>query len=145
RHGRTGRKAHAISDVAMVGNAHLSAKDDKIAELAAPGNSNLAHDDAVPPYVGVVPNLDQIINLGPFADNGVAQGTAVNRGTGSDFDLILDDDAPQLWHLNVPGTTACESETGLADLGAGENQHLVAHIGMRNRHIARDLAVLADG
>ena len=44
----------------------------------------------------IVADLDQIIDLGAFADHGVAQSAAIDGGGGADLDPVLDDDAAQL-------------------------------------------------
>jgi len=41
----------------------------------------------------VVSDLDKIVDLGAFANDGIASGTAVDRRVGADFDVVLNDDA----------------------------------------------------
>ena len=83
------------------------AQYDEIAELAAAGDADLRHDDAMATRSVVVPNLDQIINLRTFADHGVADRAAVDGGAGADLYIVLDNDAAELRNFLVaPGPDA---------------------------------------
>jgi hypothetical protein len=48
-----------------------------------------------------VPELDQIINFGAFADDRVAESAAVDSGIGADFDVVLNDYAAELGDFEV--------------------------------------------
>src|SRR5258708_1614639 len=95
--------------------------------------------------VGVVPNLDQIINLGSLAYDSVAKSSTIDSCSGSDLDAILNDNAPKLRYFDVALRSACKAKSRLADLGAGQNQHAVADVSVRDRYVACDLAILPDG
>ena len=71
-------------------------------------------------------DLDQIIDLGALADHRVAAGAAVDRGVGADLDVVLDDDAADLRHLQVPLRPHGEAEAVLPDAHAGMEDDAVA-------------------
>jgi len=56
----------------------------------------------MPPDRHIVADLDLIVDFRAFADDGVAQAAAVDRGRGADFDVILDDDPAGLRDLQIP-------------------------------------------
>src|SRR5262245_51758131 len=85
----------------MPGQADLPGQDDIIAKLCAPGNASLRHHQAVLADGYIVGNLDQVIDLRAFADNGWAQGTAVNGYVGPDLDVVAQYYVPDLRHLAV--------------------------------------------
>src|ERR1700737_3098392 len=60
----------------------------------------------------VVRDLDQVVDLGPLADHGVADRAPVDGRIGADLDPILDDDAPDLRHLAVPSGTRQVAKPG---------------------------------
>ena len=55
----------------------------------------------MPADAHIVANLHQIVDLGALADHGIADCATVNGRAGADFDLILNDDAPDLRNLAV--------------------------------------------
>ena len=84
-----------------------------------------AGDHAVAADAHVVRDLDQIVDLGVFADNRVGHGATVDGGIGADLDIVLDNDAADLRNALGP-RAGDEAETVLADLGAGVDDHAVA-------------------
>ena len=72
----------------------------------------------MPANADIVADLDQVVDLGAFADHGVADGAAVDRGAGPDLDVILDDDAPDLRDLEVTLAPHHKAEAILTDLAA---------------------------
>src|SRR5215471_18663777 len=104
----------------MIGKTHLSTQHDIISERATSGNARLAGDQAMPANHHVVADLDEIVDLRPFADHGVATGTAIDGGPGTDLDLVLHNHAADLWDLEMlrSGQVA---EPILPDVNAGMN------------------------
>ena len=106
---------------------------------------DLGDQHAMAADLHVVADLHQIIDLGALADHRVAQGAAVDGGAGADLDPVLDDDPAQLRNLRHARLRRGKTETGLADLRAGQDRHPIADIGMADGDIAADLAIAADG
>ena len=63
------------------------------------------------PDFHVVPDLDEIIDLGPLAYHGFAQGRAVNGRAGADLHVVLDSDNPDLRNLVVSSVVQGEAVT----------------------------------
>ena len=49
----------------------------------------------------VVPDLHEIINFRALADHRILKSAAVDGCIGANFDVVLDDDPPDLRHLQV--------------------------------------------
>ena len=76
---------------------------------------DLPGQDAAAPEHDVVGDLHQIINHRAGADHGVVTRAAVDRGVGADVDIVADDDAAELRHLDRARLVGSEAEPGLAD------------------------------
>ena len=72
----------------------------------------------MPANADIVAYLDQVVDLGAFADDGVADGTTIDRGAGPYFDVVLNNDASNLRDLEVSFSPHHESEAVLTDLAA---------------------------
>ena len=81
-----GRNLNTASDLDVIGDADLAAHNDEITNLDAAGKANFSRQYAVPSEARVVPNLDQIINLGALPDNGVGQSAAIDAAICANFD-----------------------------------------------------------
>ncbi len=89
-------------------------------------------------------DLHEIVDLGAFADNGIAVGAAVDSGAGADFHIVLDDDATDLHDLAVAGTPHDEAESVLAYVTAWMNDDAVADQTVRDRRVGPDRALAPD-
>ena len=98
----------------------------------------------MPPDVGVVPNLDQIINLGAFADHSVRQRSPVDSAIGADFHGILNNDPTQLRDFEVPGCAADEAKAVLADARTGEDADAIADQSVADRDVRSNDDVVAN-
>src|SRR6266852_7624508 len=93
----------------------------------------------------VVADLHEIVDLGALADDGVTDAAAVDGRAGADLDIVLNDDAAELWDLFVSVSAHDETETILSDPAAGMDDHAIADQRMRDRASGADRAVTADG
>ena len=75
----------------MTGHAGLATDGDEIAQLGAPGNAHLRHDDATATEAYVVPDLHQIINPTAVTNDRILQRAAIDRGVGADLAAVADD------------------------------------------------------
>src|SRR5674476_443715 len=126
-----------FADRDVVIDAGARAQHDKVFERRTAGNARLRHQNAVPADADIVAYLHQVVDLGALADHGVANGAAVDGGGGADFDIVLDDDAPDLRHLEVALSSHHEAEAVLTDLAARMNddaipeQRVIIHPGCK--------------
>ena len=72
-------------------------------------------DDAMAADDDVVADLHEVVDLGALADHRVAAGAPVDGGVGADLDVVLDDDAADLRHLEMALAPHGEAEAVLAD------------------------------
>ena len=118
---------------------------DAIADARAAGNADLRGDPAMPPYADIVPDLNEIIDLGTFADDGIVHGTPVDRRVRADLHMVLQDDAADLNDLDhAAARTRRIAETVLPDTGTGMNDDIVADERAENRRAGRNRAIPAD-
>ena len=116
----------AGADLQMAGEAGLTAERGEIVEDAGAGNAALRDEHAMPADDDVVADLHEVVDLGALADDGVAVGAAIDRRAGADLDVVLDDDAADLRHLEVAARAHREAEAVLADARAGMHDDAVA-------------------
>ena len=74
----------------------------------------------------VVADLHEVVDLGALADDRVARRAAIDRRVGADLDVVLNDDAAHLRHLQMPARAEREAETVLADAHARMQDDAVA-------------------
>src|ERR1035437_1997449 len=115
-----------FADHNVVIDAGARAQHDKVFQRRTAGNARLRHQNAVPADADIVAYLDHVVDLAALADHRVANGAAVDGGAGSDLDIVLDDDAPDLRNLEVALRPHYEAEAVLTDLAARMNDDAVA-------------------
>src|SRR5271165_3414329 len=98
----------------------------------------------MPSDARVVSDMNQIVDLGTLADHGIARGAAVDCRVGADLDVVLNDDAPDLWDLLMSFRTGKITETVLADARARMDDDAVADQRAEDRNIGADGAVAPD-
>src|SRR6516225_8332471 len=143
-HDADGRDLGALADGHVSGYANACAQDDEVLQRGAPGNSGLSNQHTVPSNHHIVANLNEIVDLGTFADHGVADRPAVDGGTGADLDVVLNNHAPDLRNLQVTGCPHQKTEPVLADATARMDNHPVPDQRMRDRRPGPDVAVASD-
>ena len=74
------------------------------------------------PMLTLWPTWTRLSILVPFADHRVADGAAIDRGTGADLDVVLNDDAPDLRDLDVAASPMHKAEAVLTDLAARDER-----------------------
>src|SRR6266850_459999 len=145
RHAALGRDQRAVADGHVIGHAHLTRQHDAAPQLRAARHADLGHEDRVLTHLDVVPDLDEIVDLGAAADDRVAEGRAVDRAVGADLHVVLHDHPARLGDLAVARAVEGEAEAVGADDGAGVHEHAApqAHAGQQ-RHVWTQHAALAD-
>jgi hypothetical protein len=92
----------------------------------------------------IVPDLDKIIDLCTFTDNRVTERPTVDRGTGSDFNVILNNHPANLRDLKVTARPGGKPKSRLAKLCTRQHEHFVSNIGVGNCAIAAYFAPAPD-
>src|SRR3954454_4815393 len=134
----------ALADPQVPDDADLAAEHDEILERGRARDADLRHDHAMAPDDDVMTDLDEVIDLRPLPDHGVAARAAVDRRIGADLDVVLDDDAPDLRHLAVTAPAHGEAETVLPGLHPGVQDDAIADKGVEQGHVRPDRATPAD-
>src|SRR5262249_5604478 len=91
----------ASADLQVAGYAGLPAERGEIADHARSRDAGLRDQHRMAADDDVVTDLDEVVDLRPFADDRVAIGAAVDADAGADLDIVLDDDPPDLGHFQM--------------------------------------------
>src|SRR5881227_1234630 len=83
----------------MAGEPALARHGDVIAKLSRTSDADLRDEKAMLPDLHVVPDLDQIIDLGPLAYHGLAERSPIDRRAGPDLNIVFYPDNPDLRDL----------------------------------------------
>jgi len=89
-------------------------------------NTGLRGDHAMFANGHVVCDLDEIVDLGAFADAGFAKSTAIYARIGADLHIVFDHDGSDLRKLDVSISVACKSKPVSADNDAAVENDVVA-------------------
>jgi hypothetical protein len=73
-----------------------------------------------------VADLHQIVDLGTFTDYGIADSAAVHSGAGADFHVVLDNDPPDLRHLQMRPFVHDITESVLTEMAAWMDENVIA-------------------
>ncbi|PPR22034.1 MAG: hypothetical protein CFH40_01437, partial [Alphaproteobacteria bacterium MarineAlpha10_Bin3] len=131
-------------DPQMPGNSDLGRDDDIIFQDRAAADANLRDNDASLSDTDVVTDLHKIINHRSVADHRVGAGTPVHGRVRADFDIVPDDHAAKLRHLDVPGGIDREAKATLPDPNARMNEGARTDIAMAERCIGANRRIGAD-
>ncbi len=116
-----------------------------IADHHAAGDTGEGRKKTISPKNHAVANLNQVIDLGIFTNDGVAMSAAIDARIGSDCDSILNDDAPQLGYVDHPARPSRGAEPGLADNRAGMNANPITDQREADDGVCAHIAVSAYG
>src|SRR5262249_14082054 len=103
-----------------------------------------SYQQAVAANRDIVANLDEIVDLGPFANHGVLDGSAIDGAVGADFHAVLDDDPTDLRDLAGTLGARDKPESVLSDRTARMHDHAIADKSMGYRSIGTDCTIAAD-
>src|SRR3546814_14530065 len=107
-------------------------------------SSDVCSSDLAAPDAHVVPDLYQIINLRPRADDGIGPGPAVDGGVGADLDAVAYDDAAELRHVDEALGVHREAEAAGAEAGAGMDLARAADLAICQRNVGAHHRAPAD-
>ena len=77
----------------------------------------------MPPNDHVVRNLDQVVDLGAFADKRRSRRSTVDGGVGADLDIVLNNNTAHLRDFQMAVSTWHKAEAVLSDCCAAESDH----------------------
>jgi hypothetical protein len=115
-----------------------------VAYCCTAGHPNLGNQNAMTPYAHIVANLNQIVDLGAFADHRVIKRTPIDGGVGTDFDMVLNDHTAYLRDLEQSPGTRSIAKSVLTYAGSGMNDNVGSYQRMLNRNAVTNVAVAAD-
>ena len=128
----------------MTGDTYLSAKHTPFAYLGTAGYTHLCRHHCVGTDVGVVGNLNHIVELHALANIGRAHGRAVNASVGTNLHIILDGNDTDLRNLVVSIRTWSEAEAISTDDATCMKSHVIAELtAVINGYVRVDEGILA--
>lgn len=133
-HSGFGRDADAAADFEVSGDAGLSTDLAVITDLGGTGDADLGDEEASTPDAGAMADGHEVADFGARADDRVVESAAFDAATGADFDIVFDDDAPDVRDFMVGALVGGETESIFSDRGIGLDDDAVA-----------DPAVFIDG
>jgi hypothetical protein len=123
-----------VANLEVAGEAALARDGNVIAQLCGAGDADLGDEQAVLPDLHVVADLHKIINLGPLAYHRFAQGGAIDRGAGADFNVIFNSDNSNLRNLVVlalvqgePVAVRTDHDASMNDAAAPNTRPIINH------------------
>src|SRR5207248_1270767 len=69
----------------------LSSENRPVFDHHRSGHANLRHDQTEATHTHVMRDVNEVVDLCPGADHGVADAAAIDRGVGANLDVVLDD------------------------------------------------------
>src|SRR5207247_2618028 len=118
-----------VAEVHVIAHARLPGDDDALAAGGRAGDAGLADEDVPRADAAVVADLHQVVDLRPRADPRRAEGAAVDRRAGADFNVVANLNMAELWSLDVLALDAAVAEAVGPDDAAGVNDDSVADDG----------------
>src|SRR5947207_10417633 len=110
----------------MAGETALAGDGDVIAELSGTRDANLRDEQTMFADFHVVPDLDQVIDLGPLTYHGLAECGAVDRSSGANLHIVFDPDDPDLRDLVMFASVRGKAVAIRTNHDAGMNDAAVA-------------------
>lgn len=124
----SGADNRAGLDAGLVAESDLAANDGAVADLDSARESGLSGDDDVSADFAVMADVDHVVDLRAIADFGDAEGGAIDAGVSSEFDVVAEDDAADLWEVLVVILFPHVSEAVGAQNYAGVQHDAVAEL-----------------
>src|SRR5690349_3736132 len=92
----------------------------------------------------IVAYLNKVVDLGPLADDSVANSTSVDCRAGANLDVVLDDHAAYLGNLQMTPASHHKTKSVLADLAARMKNDTVADQAIADGRASSDRTVAPD-
>ncbi len=94
--------ANPVTDRDVIAHPNLSGQGNPIPQACTPRDRHRAHDEAVLSNLDVVRDMNEVVDLGAFADHGVAQRPSVDADVCPDLDIVCDPATPSMRNRVVP-------------------------------------------
>ena len=104
----------------------------------------MSGDDTVTTDAHIMGNLHQIIDLGALTNYRVRKGATINSGVGTNLNIILNDDAPNMRHFFKAALAANEAKTILTNARTGLDKHPVAQERIDDGSVRTDNTIAAN-
>src|SRR5690349_15991041 len=115
-----------VADFKMACDPHLAGQNDIISQLRAASDASLGNDEAVLADGDIMSNLDKVVDFGASSDDCGSQRPAINRNVSPDFDIITNDDVPNLGHLTMDAAVLDITKPVGSNYGAGMDPYAIA-------------------
>ena len=138
RHARPGSKDRLVADVHVVANTHLPGHHDPVARGRAARHTHLRTDHVVAAESAVVGDHHEVIELRAVANRRCPVGTAVDRGAGTDLNIVAHLDPAQLRRERVAATHHLVTEAIGSKHGTGMDHAPCPHLRAVVEHRIRE-------
>src|SRR5258706_12383692 len=141
----SGGNVDVIDDVQMAEDQRRAAKGAMAPDVGAAGDTDAAGHRGMRADARVVADLDLIVELHALLDDGVVERTAVDRGVGTDLDIVADAHRADLRDLDPAPVVVGDAKAVGADHRPRMDDHPLAERAPRVDHDARiEAAIFAD-
>jgi len=135
----------AAFDASLVTNAYLTAYGGVMFYYDSARQTSLSCDYDMVADLAVVGDVDHVVELDSIADEGEAQGCAVDAGVGTDLNIVADLDSAHLRELFPFAVHGDEAKTVGTDDRAGMDDRSFTYFdAVVDRNAGMDHRVLAD-
>src|SRR5580704_1042464 len=134
----------ALTDRYMIIDTDPRAKNDKILDCHTAGNPGLRHQHTMAPDRHIVSDLDEVVDLRPLAYDGIAIGAAIDGTACTDLNVVLNDHAPNLRHLDMARGAHHVAKSVLANADARVNDHPITDQGVNDGTADPDRTITAN-
>jgi hypothetical protein len=141
---RLGRNTHPIANIQMSGQTNLSTQLNTVPDYTTTRNTGLRDNYAAFTNPHVVPDLHQIINPRPCANNGIRPCPAVDGRICAHLHVIFDQNTTELRYSHSTDRRHGKSESRFSDPNASEQRDMVPNNRKTNRHLRADRAVVTN-
>src|SRR5688572_26247526 len=97
KHTRFGTDDRAAHHANVIAEANLPANYDVVFNNYAATNARLRRDDHAFPYIAVVPDVDQVVDLCPATDARLSQRGTINAGISAQLNVVFYHYCSPLW------------------------------------------------
>src|SRR5215469_16682334 len=125
----------------MSRHCSLTADLNEIVEDRRSRDSDLRDNDATTPQPDIVADLDQVIDAGAGANDGIPRRPSVNRGIRTNFNVVPQHDPPKLRDTQEAGFRNGEAEAFLANPCSGIHVNARAEQSVAQAGVRTDTAV----
>ena len=134
---RSGRaNCRAVRNCQMPGNHRRASDPATLANLRASRDSDTRRDHGVRANYAIVRDLNLVIELDAIFDDRIAHRAAVDRGVGTDLDIVSYRDRADLGNLDPASIERCEAKAVATDHCPAVNDATNADLAVVQHHCA---------